>query len=223
MSSCASFQFFCSLELLRECRDECGSGRMTCQTYFLVPRFTYMSTWCPGDVLMPFLNHFKFTTKLPPAFRHPFQLITLLMLSISIVVRLVSVRAGWVALMNQCCSGQICGLVLAWCCFDVPGKPHPMGNEYHTICCGVSGSSMCTIEPVQGKDWPSQIPDENNSKHGKTSGLLLRLTESIHHSGRVGRVVIMDSGFCVFLALMKLASFCVYLSAVIKKRRYWPK
>ena len=109
-----------------------------------------------------------------------------------------------------------------WTCpgwMFLPRKPHPMGNEYHSICCRVSGI-MYAIELVQGKDRPPQIPAEKFSEHGKTAGLPLRLTESIHHSGRV---VIMDSGFCVLLALMKLASFGVYSSAVIKKRRYWPK
>jgi hypothetical protein len=48
----------------------------------------------------------------------------------------------------------------------------------------------------------------------------MRLTESIHHSGRV---VIMDSGFCVLKGLVQLASVGVYASAVIKTRRYWPK
>jgi hypothetical protein len=56
--------------------------------------------------------------------------------------------------------------------------------------------------------------------HGKTIGLLMRLTESIHHSGRV---VIMDSGICVLKGLVKLASVGVYASAVINERRYWPK
>ena len=37
-----------------------------------------------------------------------------------------------------------------------------------------------------------------------------------------GRVVILDSGFCVLKALVKLRNFGVYASAVIKKRRYWP-
>jgi Transposase IS4 len=101
----------------------------------------------------------------------------------------------------------------------VPRKPHPMGNEYHSICCGVCGI-MYAIELVKVKDRPQQLAPEKFSEHGKTVGLLLRLTESIHHSGQV---VIMDSGFCVLLALVKLASFGVYSSAVIKKRRYWPK
>jgi hypothetical protein len=81
-----------------------------------------------------------------------------------------------------------------WTCpgwMFVPQKPHPMGNEYHSICCGLSGI-MFAIKLVQGKDRPSQIPNEKYSEHGKTIGLLVRLTESIHH---FGRVVIMDSGF----------------------------
>jgi hypothetical protein len=46
------------------------------------------------------------------------------------------------------------------------------------------------------------------------------LTDSIAH---FGRVEIMDSGFCVLKALIKLASVGVFASAEIKKRRYWPK
>ena len=38
-----------------------------------------------------------------------------------------------------------------------------------------------------------------------------------------GRLVIMDSGFCVLLALTELLLVGVYSSAVIKKRRYWAK
>jgi Transposase IS4 len=38
-----------------------------------------------------------------------------------------------------------------------------------------------------------------------------------------GRVVIMDLGFCVLQALIELSLVGVYSSAVIKKRRYWPK
>jgi Transposase IS4 len=38
-----------------------------------------------------------------------------------------------------------------------------------------------------------------------------------------GRVVIMDSGYCVLQALIELLHVGVYSSTVIKKRRYWPK
>jgi hypothetical protein len=79
---------------------------------------------------------------------------------------------------------------------------------------------MYAIELVEGKDRPRAQPYAKYSEHGKTTGLLLRLTDSIAHSGRI---VIMDSGFCVLKALIKLASVGVYASAVIKKRHYWPK
>jgi hypothetical protein len=79
---------------------------------------------------------------------------------------------------------------------------------------------MYAIELVEGKDRPREVPPPKFSQFGKTARLLLCLTDSIHH---LGRVVIMDSGFCVLLALLKLASVGVYGSAVIKKRRFWPK
>ena len=125
---------------------------------------------------------------------------------------------GWV----NCLDESMSVWTNRWTCpgwMFVPRKPHPMGNEYHSLCCGVSGI-MYAIELVEGKDRPRELQAPKFSEFGKTTGLLLRLTDSIHHSGRV---VIMDSGFCVLLALAKLASYGVYSSAVIKKRRYWPK
>ncbi len=94
-----------------------------------------------------------------------------------------------------------------------------MGNEYHSLCCGLSGF-MYAIELVEGKDRPRKVPPPKFSHFGKVTGLLLCLTDSIHHSARV---VIMDSGFCELFAVVKLASFVVYGSAVIKKLRFWPK
>ena len=75
-----------------------------------------------------------------------------------------------------------------------PRKPHPYGNEYHTICCGLSGI-MYSMEIVEGKDRPKDKPiDPNDRLVGKTGALLLRLCESLYTSGKV---VILDSGFCV--------------------------
>ncbi len=34
-----------------------------------------------------------------------------------------------------------------------PRKPHPFGNAYHSMCCGISGMMMM-IELVEGKDRP---------------------------------------------------------------------
>jgi hypothetical protein len=89
-----------------------------------------------------------------------------------------------------------------------PRKPHPMENEYHTLCCGLSGI-MYAIELVEGQDRPRQLqPAKYSYKHGKTTGLLLRLTDSIAHSGKV---VIMDSGFCVLKALINSLHWLVCL------------
>ena len=38
-----------------------------------------------------------------------------------------------------------------------------------------------------------------------------------------GNVVVMDSGFCVLQAIVELRKAGVFSSAMIKKRRYWPR
>ena len=58
------------------------------------------------------------------------------------------------------------------------------------------------------------------SSFGAITSLLLELCQTIFHTGRI---VILDSGFCVLQALIKLRSLGVYASAVIKKRRCWPR
>mgnify|MGYP003341001374 FL=1 len=45
------------------------------------------------------------------------------------------------------------------------------------------------------------------------------MTEHIRYAGRV---IILDSGFCVLLGLIALLNVGIYASAVVKKRRYWP-
>jgi hypothetical protein len=108
-----------------------------------------------------------------------------------------------------------------WTCpgwMFVPRKPHPMGNEYHTIACAVSGI-LYQMEMVEGRDQPREVTVQHDEQ-GKTDGLLLRLTTPIWATGKV---VILDSGFCVLNAITELHRFGVYASALIKKRRYWPK
>ena len=98
-----------------------------------------------------------------------------------------------------------------------PRKPHPFGNEYHSVCCGWSGI-MYGVEIVEGKDHPKEIPaDPNDRQYGKTGGLLMRIVGFL--SG-TGKVIILDSGFCVLSALVALRKVGIYASSVIKKRRY---
>ena len=101
----------------------------------------------------------------------------------------------------------------------VPRKPHPFGNEYHTICCGLSGI-LYSLELVEGKDRPAELGAEEYSNLGATVGLMLRVCKPLWFSGKV---VIMDSGFCVLQGIVELKKKGVYATALIKKRRYWPK
>ena len=99
----------------------------------------------------------------------------------------------------------------------VPRKPRPFGNEYHTICCGFSGI-LFAMELVEGKDRPKEMPSPPSNE--KTIHLLLELCRSIYGSGKI---VVLDSGFCVLKGLIALKKVGVFAHAVIKKRRYWPK
>ena len=101
----------------------------------------------------------------------------------------------------------------------VPRKPWRCGNEYHTICCSLSGI-LFALEIVEGKDRPSQAPPKEYEEKGKTVGLCLRLTKSLQGSAKV---VVMDSGFCVVKAIVELQKAGIFSHALIKKRKYWPK
>ena len=127
---------------------------------------------------------------------------------------------GWVSCLDESmspwtnkytCPGHMC----------VPRKPWPLGNEYHTICCCISGL-MYAAEIVEGKDHPKEVTKDftDDPRFGATTSLLLRLCKSIFH---IGMVVILDSGFCVLRAIIELKKRGVFASALIKKRRYWPK
>ncbi len=48
----------------------------------------------------------------------------------------ISVHPGYHALMNQCLFGSTSSFP-GW--IFCPRKPHPFGNKYHSICCGLSG------------------------------------------------------------------------------------
>jgi len=102
-----------------------------------------------------------------------------------------------------------------------PRKPWPFGNEWHTIACSMS-MILFMVEIVEGKDHPKEMPeprhnrDENNRLHDTTYTPSRKVLY-------FGFWCILDSGFCVLAGIILLAHWVVYASAVIKKRRYWPK
>ena len=49
---------------------------------------------------------------------------------------------------------------------------------------------------------------------------MLEMTNPVHH---IGKVVSMESGFCVSVVIIAMHNFGVYGHSLIKKGRYWPK
>ena len=79
---------------------------------------------------------------------------------------------------------------------------------------------MWGIELVEGKDRPAGLACPQYNNLGSTVGLLMQLLLPIFH---LGFIVILDSGFCVLKGIIELHKNGVFASALIKKRRYWPK
>lgn len=98
---------------------------------------------------------------------------------------------------NCCCVQKF--WVVSGCMF-VPHKPKPFGNEYHSVCCGKS-TIMSRIVLVEDKDTPRQIQRPFDTFKGKTTAPLLQMCAPIF--GR-GFLVVLDSGFYVLQALVKL-------------------
>ena len=107
----------------------------------------------------------------------------------------------------------------------VPRKPHPFGNEYHTIADGDQGKAiMWRVKIQEGKDrpmngntpcYPSQF-----EMYSTTAKLMLDMTKPLHTTGKI---VTMDSGFCVTAGILAMHDHGVFGQALIKKRgRYWP-
>ena len=94
-----------------------------------------------------------------------------------------------------------------------PCKPWLFGNEYHTMCCCLSGI-MWGIDLVEEKDCPPQLGQQQYEKFSSTVGLLLQMLSAIYHKGFV---VILDSRFCVLKGIIELRKNGVFASALIKK------
>ncbi len=111
----------------------------------------------------------------------------------------------------------------------VSRKPHPLRNKYHTICNGDQGHPILwQAEIVKSKDCPKKENGKcafpckfEEASNMKTLALMLWMTKLIHGQGKV---VMMDSGFCVAAGIIALHKHGVFWQLLIKKRgKYWPK
>ena len=125
---------------------------------------------------------------------------------------------GWI----NCLDESVMKWLNQWTCpgfMVIPRKPWPFGNEWHDIVCG-SSKILWNLELREGKDRPSWHEPKEYENLGVTVGLMMRICKPIYHSGRV---VVMDSGFCVLEGISRLRQKGVFGQAIIKKRRCWPK
>eukprot|EP00957_Ditylum_brightwellii_P114223 8708447-Ditylum_brightwellii.AAC.1 len=103
-----------------------------------------------------------------------------------------------------------------WSCpgwIFVPRKLWSMGDEYHSMCCGMS-SIMFVIEMVEGKYWQKELPSLDPEKKGQTAALLLHMCRSAYYTGTV---IILDSMFCVLWGNVELLKKGAFAAAYVKK------
>ena len=117
---------------------------------------------------------------------------------------------------------------------SAPRKTHPLGNEYHSITDGdESNTVVYRIKIQEGKDhikdanfkwvFPSKFEVENpktGRKYNKTSSLMCDMKVPLHGTGKI---VSMNSLFCVTVVILHLHKHGVYGQWLTKKRNYWPK
>ena len=122
---------------------------------------------------------------------------------------------SWISVLDESMVEWLNKYGPGWMC--VPCKPHPFGNEYHTIANGDHKSPILyRVELVERKDRPRQLgKKEFDDLGGPTIGLMVRMTCNLWHTGKV---ITMDSGFCVSLGIVQLHLKGVYGQALIKKR-----
>lgn len=103
----------------------------------------------------------------------------------------------------------------------VKRKPHPFGNEIHTIACCFS-HIVFYMELVEGKDQPKEGPFSIKEfiELGKVPSLVVRMSRPLWGTKRV---VLLDSGFGQPACLAALLDKGLFGTCVIKKKRFWPR
>ena len=110
------------------------------------------------------IKYLKFTSTPAPAYKAPFHCVEELVNAFNKHTQRAFVPS-WIACLDE----SMLVWTSQWTCpgwMFVPHKPHPFGNDYHSMCCGLSGI-MYSIELVEGKDWPHQSPPKSLKKRGE--------------------------------------------------------
>ena len=97
-------------------------------------------------------------------------------------------------------------------CFGL--KPHPFGNERHTIFCGLT-CILWISQIAEGKYHPHKLVQKEYNELGKMVSLMLSMCRPIFGSSKA---VVLDSVFCVAKFITEIKPKGVYAVAMIKKR-----
>ena len=100
-----------------------------------------------------------------------------------------------------------------------PHKPHHFGIKYHNIVCELS-KVIYHVDIIDYKDRPQGMVQKEFNEKGEMKGLTVRMIKPVRGTGKV---VIMDSGFCILEGLVLMVENDVLGSAFVNKWRYWPK
>ena len=100
----------------------------------------------------------------------------------------------------------------------VPRKPYFLGNKYHTIVCAKS-KVIYNFDIMEGKDLPRRVGKKDFKEKGLAAGLVLRMKNPLWGTGKV---VVVDSVFCVMEGLISMVEILFLGSVLIKKQHYWP-
>ena len=176
-----------------------------------------LNEYITGRRFKKILSALRLTSTDPPSFQDRFHPVRDLLDAFNKNMQKVF-TPSWISCLDESMSVWF----NRWTCpgwMFVPRKPHPFGNEYHTLCDGVWGV-LYHLELVEGKHRPKELESPKFSEFGKTVGLVLRCCSSLFSTGKT---VIMDSGFCVLDALTRLRSYGVFALIMIKKKGSWPR
>ena len=144
------------------------------------------------------------TDEVPPAYKDKFwevrQMIKLWKRNMALIF-----SCSWASCLDESMSIWL----NRWTCpgwVFCPRKPHPFGNEYHTICCGLCGI-LFDMEMVEGRDEPTELKRQHkeSNKHGVTCGLLMRLCKTLYSTGTSLFLI-----FYVFFQTILTTNHCTY-------------
>lgn len=141
-----------------------------------------LSSFMTQDRFNNIIKHFTITDEPPPAFRDRVHPVRCLYSDFNAHMAPQLVAPGRVLCLDE--SMMTFDSSRIPCFMYVPRKPHPAGNEIHTLADGNTGIIL-RMELVEGKDRPKERGELRYSSDGKTGGLIRRMVHDFRGFGHV--------------------------------------